>query len=45
VLVTSREAGEYEYGSTSVSSESFKRIGHRTTIPLSNLSVKELEAK
>jgi hypothetical protein len=44
MLVATREAGEYEYGGASISAESFKRIGHRMTIPISDLSVKVLEA-
>jgi|GEM_PF-3627703 len=45
VFVTAREAGENENGGTCVSPESFKRCGPRPTIPISDLSVKALEAK
>jgi len=45
VLVASRQAGEYEDGGTGVSPKPFNGIGHRLTIPISDLFVKELEAK
>jgi hypothetical protein len=45
MLIATREAGEHEYGGASISPESIKRIGHRMTIPINDLSVKDLETK
>jgi|GEM_PF-3800588 len=42
MLIATREAREHEYCGASVSPESIKRIGHRSTIPISDASVKEL---
>jgi len=42
VLFATREARENEYGGAGVPPQSFKRIGHRSTISISDLAVKDI---